>query len=45
MAFNRRSNVEEHMIIVMDKSRHEEHLAQPLQNNNRQFRLAVTFWL
>ena len=27
----------------MDKSTHEEHLSQPLQTNNRQFKIAVTF--
>ena len=31
------------MLIVMDKSTHEEHLFQPLQTNNKQFKLAVTF--
>ena len=34
IAFNTRPKVEEHMLIVMDKSTHEEHLAQPLQTNN-----------
>ena len=27
----------------MNKSTHEEHLAQPLQTNNKQFKIAVTF--
>ena len=31
------------MLIVMDKSRHGEHLAQPLQTNNKQFKITVTF--
>ena len=31
------------MLIVMDKSTHEEHLFQPLQTNNKQFKIAVTF--
>ena len=31
------------MLIVMDKSTHEEHLSQPLQTNNKQFKIAVTF--
>ena len=31
------------MSIVMQKSTHEEHLSQPLQTNNKQFRRAVTF--
>ena len=43
IAFNTRSKIEEHMLIVMDKSTHEEHLFQPLQTNNKQFKIAVTF--
>ena len=31
------------MLIVMDKSTHEEHLVQSLQTNNKQFKIAVTF--
>ena len=42
-AFNTRPKIEEHMLIVMDKSTHEEHLSQPLQTNNKQFKIAVTF--
>ena len=30
------------MLIVMDKSTNEEHLAQPLQTNIKQFKIAVT---
>ena len=33
IAFNTIPKSEEHMLIVMDKSTHEEHLAQPLQTN------------
>ena len=43
IAFNTRSKIEEHILIVMDKSTHEEHLFQPLQTNNRQFKIAITF--
>ena len=43
IAFNTRPKIEEHMLIVMDKSIHEEHLSQPLQTNNKHFRRAVTF--
>ena len=43
IAFNTRPKIEEHMLIVMDKSIHEEHLFQPLQTNNKQFKIAVTF--
>ena len=31
------------MLIVMDKSIQEEKLSQPLQTNNKQFKIAVTF--
>ena len=43
IAFNTRPKIEEHLLIVMDKSIHEEHLFQPLQTNNKQFKIAVTF--
>ena len=43
IAFNTRPKIEEHMLIVMDKSTHEEHLFQPLQTNNNQFKIAITF--
>ena len=43
IVFNTRPKTEEHMLIVMDKSTHEEHLFQPLQTKNRQFKIAVTF--
>ena len=42
IAFITRPKIEEHMLIVMDKSTHEEHLSQPLQTNNKQFKIAVT---
>ena len=43
IAYNTRPKIEEHMLIVMDKSVHEEHLSQSLQTNNKQFKIAVTF--
>ena len=43
IAFNTRPKIEEHMLIVKDKSTHEELLSQPIQTNNKQFKLAVTF--
>ena len=42
IAFNTRAKIEEHILIVMDKSTHEEHLSQPLQTNNNQFKSAIT---
>ena len=43
IAFNTRPKKEEHKLIFMDKSIYEEHLFQPLQTNNKQFKIAVTF--
>ena len=43
VAFNTRPKIQENILIVMDKSIHEEHLFQPLQTNNKHFKLAVTF--
>ena len=43
IAFNTRPKIEEHMLIVMVKSTQEEHLSQPLQTNNKQFKIAITF--
>ena len=43
IAFKTRPRIEEHMLIVMNKSIHEEHLSQPLQTNNKQFKIAITF--
>ena len=44
IAFNTRTNIVEHILTAMDKFTHEEHLSQSLQINNKQFKLAVTFW-
>ena len=43
IAYNTRPKIEEHILIVMNKSIHEENLSVPLQINNRQFKIAVTF--
>ena len=43
IAFITRAKKEEHMLIVMDKSTHEEHLVQALQASIKQFKIAVTF--
>ena len=43
IAFNIRLEIEERMLIVMDKSTPEEHLSQPLQTNNKDFKKGVTF--
>ena len=42
IAYKTRSKMEEHILIVMDKSTHEEHLSQPLQTNNKQLKIAVS---
>ena len=31
------------MLIVMDKLTHEEHLSQPLQTSNKEYKIAMTF--
>ncbi len=43
IVFITRAKIEEHILIVMDKSTHEELLFQPLQTNIKQFKIAVTF--
>ena len=43
IAFNTRPKIEEFMLIIMDKSTHEEHSFQPIQTKNKQFKIAVTF--
>ena len=43
IAFNTRPKIEEHMLNIMDKSTHEQHLFQLLQTNIKQFKIAVTF--
>ena len=43
IAFKTRPKIEEHMLIVIDKFSHEEHLSQSLQTSNKQFKIAVNF--
>ena len=43
ITYNTRSEIEEHMLIVMNKSTHEEHLSQALQANNKKPKIAVNF--
>ena len=43
IAFNTNPKIEEQISVVMNKSIHEEHISQPLQTNNKQFIIAVTF--
>ena len=43
IAYNTRPNLEEHLLVVLDKRTHEDHLSQPLKTNNKQFKIAVTF--
>ena len=43
IAFKTRPKIKEHILVVMEKSTHEEHLSQPLQTNNKHFKIAVTF--
>ena len=43
IAFNTRPKIEEHMLLIMDKSTHEGYLFQPLQTNIKQYKIAITF--
>ena len=43
IAFNTRPKIEEHMLIIMDNFIHGEHLSQPLQTNNKQFKIPISF--
>ena len=43
IVFNTRPKIEEHILIILDKSIHEEHLSQPLQTKKKQFNIAITF--
>ena len=43
IAFNTRPKTEEHMLIVKDKSTHEELLSQPPQLIIEQFKIAIFF--
>ena len=43
IAFNTRSKIEEHMLIVMEKSTHKQLFFQSPQTNNKQFKLTITF--
>ena len=43
IAYNTRPKIEEHMLIVRDKSTHEEHFDEALQTANKQFETAITF--
>ena len=43
IAFNTKPKIEEHMLVIMDKSTQDEHLSQPLQTNNKQYKIAITF--
>ena len=43
IAFIRRPKIEEHMLVVMDKSTQEKHLCHPIQTSNKQIKSAVTF--
>ena len=43
IAFKTRLKIEEHLLVVMDISVHEEHLYQPLQTKHKPFKCAITF--
>ena len=43
IAHNTRPKIEEHLLIVLNKSTHQERLCQPLQSTNKQFKIAISF--
>ena len=43
IALNTRFKIQEHVLVVMDKSTFKEHLYQPLQTIRKQFKIANTF--
>ena len=43
IAFNTRPKIEEHILVVMNESTHEENLSQPLQTNIKQFKIGITY--
>ena len=43
IAFITRAKIEEHILIIMNKSTHTEHFYEPIQTNNKQFKIAITF--
>ena len=45
IVFSTRRKTEEHLLIVMDKSTHEELLSQPLQTNIKKFKIVFIFLL
>ena len=44
ISIDTRAIIEDHMLVVTDKSTHEEHLFQSLQTNSKQLKIAITFW-
>ena len=42
-AFITRPNIEDYLLIILDKSIHEEHLSQPPQTIKKRFKTAKTF--
>ena len=42
IASKTKPKLDKQILIVMDRSTHEEHLSQPLQTKNKQFKIAVT---
>ena len=43
ITFNTRPKVQENILIVINKFIHEEHLAEPLQSNNKDSKRTITF--
>ena len=43
IAFITRPKIEQHLLIVMNKTTHEEHLSIPLRSNKKQFKIGNIF--
>ena len=43
IAFTTKSKIEDHLLIGMVNTAHEQNFSQPLQTVNKQFKIAVTF--
>ena len=43
IVYSTKPKIEEHLLIIMDDSIYEEHLSQPLQTNDKQLIIALTF--
>ena len=43
LGFNKKPKTEEHVLFALEKSTYEKQIYQPLENNNKQVKISVTF--